>query len=350
MNIQTQQARSKNNTISFAKLIQAICFLLMVSNVVPAFAAEENTTEPVETTMNRAIIINNEGVAALKSNDVNSAIGKFRLALATEPACKLALRNLSVAYNNEGIACTTDAKKAMAAFHMACWLDPDNVLAQRNLNNLIEDSGKKADSFYDRIVLADNAKASGDFAGAIVEYNSALKMKNDPELRERMLAVQIPDDWQTVDECVNNKVAEKNEVVVPLNSSKETLTQASKQSSTQNASQPSSQPAAFSPKQETDHISVNNTVNLQPYLKDMEHRLSSAWSGARPQASGQTVVEFTLHANGQVSDVKVTKSSGVKAVDESAVEAVTKASLAPLPEGAPKELDVNFTFHLNVWS
>jgi TonB family protein len=230
----------------------------------------------------------------------------------------------------------------MAAFHMACWLDPDNVLAQRNLNNLIEDSGKKADSFYDRIVLADNAKASGDFAGAIVEYSSALKMKNDPELRERMLAVQIPDDWQTVDESVNNKVAERKEVVAPL---KQLVEEPLK-----HGVEAPAQPILHTAKPEAEHLSVSNSVNLQPYLKDMEHRLSTAWSGARPQASGLAIVEFTLHANGKVSDVKVTKSSGVKAVDESAVEAVTKAALAPLPVGAPKELNVNFTFHLNVWS
>ncbi len=90
-------------------------------------------------------------------------------------------------------------------------------------------------------------------------------------------------------------------------------------------------------------------VDLNSYLKHMGHIFSSSWTGAQPAKSTTATVEFTLHANGAVSDARISKSSGSDLIDKEAVETVNKASLPPLPTGTAPEMDVNFTFRLNVF-
>jgi TonB family protein len=91
-------------------------------------------------------------------------------------------------------------------------------------------------------------------------------------------------------------------------------------------------------------------VDLNSYLRDMGHTLQHGWLGGAPDVNRSAIVEFTLHSNGAVSEVKISKTSGSKAVDDAAVKTVEKTTLPALPAGAPPEVDVNFTFHLNLYS
>src|ERR1043166_8893602 len=67
------------------------------------------------------------------------------------------------------------------------------------------------------------------------------------------------------------------------------------------------------------------------YLGKMEQRIMAAWK-IPPKSDGLKVtVRLTLAPNGSVSFVRVEKSSGNQTFDDSAVQAVRRASLFPAP-------------------
>ena len=58
---------------------------------------------------------------------------------------------------------------------------------------------------------------------------------------------------------------------------------------------------------------------------------------------------FKITRDGEMKDLKVNQPSGVSLVDSEAIEAVTKAApFDRLPEGAPAEVAIQFTFNYNV--
>ena len=46
--------------------------------------------------------------------------------------------------------------------------------------------GKDPDSFSDRVALGDEATNHGDTKGSIIEYQAALKLKDEPEVRAKL--------------------------------------------------------------------------------------------------------------------------------------------------------------------
>lgn len=80
---------------------------------------------------------------------------------------------------------------------------------------------------------------------------------------------------------------------------------------------------------------------LNIYIAALNDRLKQAWNN--PQQARTTTVEFDVAANGRISNVRITKSSGSTAFDESvlaAFRAVTSGG--PTPDGRPLELRFNF--------
>jgi TonB family protein len=68
-----------------------------------------------------------------------------------------------------------------------------------------------------------------------------------------------------------------------------------------------------------------------PILTKVEERIMAAWK-LPPKSSGLKVtLRYTLAANGSVSSVRVEKSSGNSTFDDSAVQAVRRASPFPPP-------------------
>ena len=61
-------------------------------------------------------------------------------------------------------------------------------------------------------------------------------------------------------------------------------------------------------------------------------------------------VQFKIHKDGQLSNVVLVHPSGVAQADEAALNTLSElGQLAPLPYGAPKDVDVLFTFDYNVF-
>lgn len=91
-------------------------------------------------------------------------------------------------------------------------------------------------------------------------------------------------------------------------------------------------------------------VDFGPYMADLQRRIKRAWFPPKGNESRRFVVLFKVHRNGTLSDLKVDKSSGVSIADKAGLTAVENASpFKPLPDGAPDDVDIQFTFDYNVF-
>ncbi len=131
---------------------------------------------------NQVIELNNDGVHALNSGNVQLAMQKFEQALKLDPSYQLARDNLAISHNNYGLQLKNNPKAAIKEFHQAIYLNPTNSTTQSNLAGIISMMNKNPRSFTDRVQLGDEARHSGDIIGAIIEYSEALKIKDDRNL------------------------------------------------------------------------------------------------------------------------------------------------------------------------
>jgi len=92
----------------------------------------------------------------------------------------------------------------------------------------------------------------------------------------------------------------------------------------------------------------NTSTDLGPYMADMQRSVKRAWSPPKGSISKAVTVVFKIQHNGQLANLHLLNSSGVKSLDEAALKAVENtAPFRPLPEGAPEDIDIKFTFDFN---
>lgn len=92
-------------------------------------------------------------------------------------------------------------------------------------------------------------------------------------------------------------------------------------------------------------------VDFGPYLAEMQKRIKKNWFPPRGNESKRITVKFKIHKNGEITAVKLEKSSGLSLADDAALEAIEKVSpLPPLPAGSDPELTIKFTFDYNVFN
>ncbi len=98
-------------------------------------------------------------------------------------------------------------------------------------------------------------------------------------------------------------------------------------------------------------VAAQADVDFGPYMADLQRRIKRAWFPPRGQESRRVVVIFKVHSQGELSDLRIDKSSGVATADAAALAAVQNAApFRPLPAGAPSVVDIQFTFDYNVFS
>jgi tetratricopeptide (TPR) repeat protein len=131
---------------------------------------------------NQAAQLNNDGVKLLNAGNFPGAIAKFEEALRIEPGYQYAKDNLAIAYNN--YALKQPPKEAIKYFHKALAIQPGNATTSTNLDQSVQLLGKNPKSFKDRVDLGKDCRLSGDFDGAIVEFQAALKIQNDAKLHK----------------------------------------------------------------------------------------------------------------------------------------------------------------------
>jgi TonB family protein len=87
------------------------------------------------------------------------------------------------------------------------------------------------------------------------------------------------------------------------------------------------------------------------YADLLRNLVARAWRTGdidpRVRTAPQVIVTFTLYRDGHVSNVHVTQSSGISALDYSGQRAILDVKFPPLPPGFPKsEIDIDFVFEL----
>lgn len=103
--------------------------------------------------------------------------------------------------------------------------------------------------------------------------------------------------------------------------------------------------------QGTQGIDARQDVDLGPYLEQLQQRVRQQWMPGLVQSSWQTVVYFSVSRSGQVSNLRIARSSGDSATDEAALSAVKRATpFAPLPtEYTEDYINIRFTFNINTY-
>ena len=91
-------------------------------------------------------------------------------------------------------------------------------------------------------------------------------------------------------------------------------------------------------------------IDFGPYMAELQRRIKSKWYPPHADESKRIVVQFKVHTSGDISDLRIDKSSGIKNCDQAALQCVEDASpFAHLPAGADKPVDIQFTFDYNVF-
>jgi tetratricopeptide (TPR) repeat protein len=136
---------------------------------------------------NEAINLNNAGVKALNNKNWQLAVDKFREAIKLDSTYGTPKDNLIIGQNWWGDALIKEHKpeEALKHFHQALYLK-ENWHAAENIADTIKAMGKNPRSFADRIALGDQAKSDGDLVGAAVEYDAAVRIKNEPGLHGKI--------------------------------------------------------------------------------------------------------------------------------------------------------------------
>jgi TonB family protein len=84
------------------------------------------------------------------------------------------------------------------------------------------------------------------------------------------------------------------------------------------------------------------------YLDDLQRRVSRDWQPPKNKETLHVTVEFNIDADGEMHHLKVTKSSGDPAVDQSGLAACNNAApFCPLPAGAKPPIRIQFEFDYN---
>lgn len=98
-------------------------------------------------------------------------------------------------------------------------------------------------------------------------------------------------------------------------------------------------------------VAAQKDVDFGPYMADLQRRIKRAWFPPRGTESRRVMVQFKIHSGGELSDLRIEKSSGIALADQAALQAVQNAApFRQLPDGAPSVVDIQFTFDYNVFS
>jgi TonB family protein len=97
-------------------------------------------------------------------------------------------------------------------------------------------------------------------------------------------------------------------------------------------------------------LAAQPDVDFGPYMQDLQRRIKKAWFPPRGQESRRVTVVFKIHSGGELSHLRLERSSGNASADQAALRAVENAApFRPLPQGAPPDVDIQFTFDYNVF-
>lgn len=105
------------------------------------------------------------------------------------------------------------------------------------------------------------------------------------------------------------------------------------------------------PRTDIDRHKCPSPVDFSAYMAGLQRRIKTAWIPPKNDASKRVVLSFTVSVTGELSNLKLRRSSGSGPADQAAMRAVEQAApFAHLPRGADEPVDIEFTFDYNVFS
>ncbi|MEM8673714.1 MAG: TonB family protein [Cyanobacteria bacterium P01_G01_bin.67] len=98
-------------------------------------------------------------------------------------------------------------------------------------------------------------------------------------------------------------------------------------------------------------LSALKDIDLSDYIAAMERRVKPNWNPNYRVDDRSTVLTFDIQKNGQVTGLRITRSSGLADVDRASLEAIQRSSpFPPLPPGFPLEsLEITFSFNIHIY-
>jgi TonB family protein len=184
-------------------------------------------------------------------------------------------------------AATDDAMKlkAVAAAAVKLAATPNNGAVREEFRVSVRDVGSNADSAPDLVALGDRVRKANPAAAAAIYYES-LRLKDE---------------------------------------------------------------AAVWAKYKTAKDLSNGDVDFGPYMASLQRRIKKHWFPPKGHEGDRVVVKFKLDGLGVVSGLQLEHPAGYMPSDKCALKAVEDAApFAPLPNGAPPSVDIQYTFDWNV--
>ncbi len=131
--------------------------------------------------------MNNSAVHEINAKHFAVAIKTFERLLEISPNYAHAKDNLVIAHNNYGLELSMrQPKEALKQFRAALYLDPRQAAIRKNLSAIMRENGQDPTSSEDRLAMANECLSQGEAEGAFVELSEALRIKNTPQLREKL--------------------------------------------------------------------------------------------------------------------------------------------------------------------
>lgn len=282
---------------------------------------------------------------------LDKAIADFTRAIALNPKSANAYNNRGYSYKRKG-----QFDNAIADLDRAIALNPNQVYAYFNRGEVLARRDRLTESFRDferAFQLNKNnsqfysARAvayfiSGDRAKGVADVEKALNLAKNQESIEKAKLVK----GEFMGELRTPTIATMHDPsnLAPAPSKVvSTMTMAPVVPTVPSAN---AQPAAVpSPATRPTVNQVSADVDFGPYLADLRRRIKRAWFPPKRESSSRVELEFKVHDNGVMSDLRLHSSSGIAVVDQAALKSVENASpFRPLPAGAAPSVLSRFCF------
>lgn len=144
--------------------------------------------------------LNNRAVGEINAKEFSKAIASLEELIKASPDYAHAKENLVIAHNNYGLELAAKRpREAIKQFHAALFLDIKQNAIRKNLESLIVEMGMNPKNNADRLALAEEALKEDDGEGAYVESMEALRLRNTPEARQKMMRAIAKLDSSTDD-------------------------------------------------------------------------------------------------------------------------------------------------------
>jgi TonB family protein len=244
-------------------------------------------TEP----SSQATTLCREGISSVNRGNFEVGIKQFEDALNIRPKYETVVGYLSYAHNREGARLDSNPITGLREFCTALFYDDKNQKALGNSKQMIRQLGKNPDSADDRLKLAEQAILEKDYIGAVVEFESALALKEDPDIRKRLNDA--------------SKLAGPRPTII-------------------------------------------HDPELKKYIADIQRKIKSTWRPPRSSLSQRSTVIFQVNSCGEASMLRLITPSGFDEFDKLALETVRRAApFEPIPANTLEQTNVLFTFDYN---